>query len=253
MTSHDTTIDDAAWASPWRRRRVGEKVLLSVSLVLTALLTPPWPGCVLVACLSVFLILGPARIRASLLATVMIAPVTFLIIGALPVAIHLGGDGWGIGPVRINADGATTALGLIAHGIAGTLALMVLATTTPMVDVITWLRALRVPDPLLDIASLTYRLLFVLLSTTLAVRQAQVARLGDAASWRRRWHALASTIGSIILRSWQRATNLQRGLEGRGYEESLRTLSPRRARSWPFIGVSLASVAGVWATCWVLA
>ena len=26
------SIDDAAWASPWRRRRVGEKVLLSLAL-----------------------------------------------------------------------------------------------------------------------------------------------------------------------------------------------------------------------------
>ena len=41
MTTY--SIDDAAWASPWRRRRVGEKVLLSLALVLTALLTPPWP------------------------------------------------------------------------------------------------------------------------------------------------------------------------------------------------------------------
>ena len=59
MTTY--SIDDAAWGSPWRRRRVGEKVLLSLALVLTALLTPPWPGCVAVALFSVFLILGPAR------------------------------------------------------------------------------------------------------------------------------------------------------------------------------------------------
>ena len=55
------SIDDAAWASPWRRRRVGEKVLLSLALLLTALLLPPWPGCVAVALVSVFAIVGPAR------------------------------------------------------------------------------------------------------------------------------------------------------------------------------------------------
>lgn len=253
MTSHETTIDDAAWASPWRHRRVGEKVLLSISLVLTALLTPPWPGCVLVAAIAVFFILGPAKIRPRLLAVVMVAPILFLLIGGLPIAFQIGGDGWGVGPLRISPTGVQTALGLIAHGVAGTLGLMVLATTTPMVDVVTWLRGLRVPDALLDIASLMYRLLFVLLSTTLAVHHAQVARLGDAAPLRRRWHTTAGTVGSIILRTWNRATALQRGLEGRGYEESMRTLSPRRPRNWPFIGASVASVAGVWATCWVLA
>ena len=252
MTSHQTSIDDAAWASPWRRRRVGEKVLLSVSLVLTALLTPAWPGCVLVAAVSVFFIVGPARIRPGLLLTVMIAPLTFLVMGSLPVAFQFGGTGWVIGGLRISPDGLGTALGLVAHGVAGTLALMVVATTTPMVDVVTWMRSLRVPDPLLDVASLMYRLLFVLLSTALAVRQAQVARLGDAASWSRRWRAVADTLGSIILRTWARATALQRGLEGRGYEEAMRTLSPRRQRNWGFVCGAVASVAGVWAACWVL-
>lgn len=253
MSSHETSIDDAAWASPWRRRRVGEKVLLSLSLVLTALLTPPWPGCALVAALSLFFILGPARIRAGLLATVLAAPVAFIAIGSVPVAVHLGGDGWGVGVLRVSAQSLATAGGLVAHGVAGTLALMVLATTTPMVDVVTWMRGLRVPDALLDIASLMYRLLFVLLSTTLAVRSAQRARLGDAASLRRRWKAVADTIASIVLRSWQRATSLQRGLEGRGYEESLATLSARRPRSWAFVGATALSVATVWASCWALA
>lgn len=253
MSSHETSIDDAAWASPWRRRRVGEKVLLSVSLVLTALLTPPWPGCVLVAALAVYFILGPARIRPGLLAAVMVAPSLFIAIGSIPVAVHLGGDGWGVGPLRVSPESLGTAGSLVAHGIAGTLALMVLATTTPMVDVVTWMRGLKVPDPLLDIASLMYRLLFVLLSTTLAVRSAQRARLGDAASLKRRFKAVADTTASIMLRSWKGATSLQRGLEGRGYEESLATLSARRPRNWAFIGTTVVSVGAVWASCWALA
>ena len=251
MTTY--SIDDAAWASPWRRRRVGEKVLLSLALVLTALLTPPWPGCVAVALISVFLIVGPARIRPSLLATVLVAPLTFLLLGALPVAVHIGGDGWGVGPLRLTEEGLVTAAGLVAHGIAGTLAIMVLATTTPMVDVLTWLRGLRVPDALLEIASLTYRLLFLLLATTVAVRQAQRVRLGDDATLGRRWAAVASTTGTIVLRTWDRASRLQHGLEGRGYEESLRTLAPRRARNWRFVALSAASVSGVWLLCWAAA
>ena len=59
---HLTALDDAAWAGPWRRVRVGEKVALSLGLVLTALLTPSWPGSVLVATASVALTCGPARI-----------------------------------------------------------------------------------------------------------------------------------------------------------------------------------------------
>nr|WP_231979877.1 cobalt ECF transporter T component CbiQ [Tessaracoccus coleopterorum] len=202
---------------------------------------------------SVFLIIGPARIRPSLLATVLVAPLTFLLLGTLPVVLQFGGDGWGVGPLRLTQEGLTTAAGLFVHGIAGTLAIMVLATTTPMIDVLTWLRGLHLPDPLLEIASLTYRLLFLLLAATIAVRGAQHARLGDEATFRRRWATVASTTGSIILRTWDRAARLQRGLEGRGYEDSLVTLAPVRRRSWSFVGMTAAGVSGVWLLCWAAA
>ncbi|MDF1488983.1 cobalt ECF transporter T component CbiQ [Tessaracoccus caeni] len=252
MASHHTFIDDAAWDSPWRRRRVGEKAGLSVALVLTALLTPPWPGCVLVAALATFYILGPAKIRPGLLALVLVPPALFLLIGTIPVAVHIGGDGWGLGPFRVSRDGLLQAAGLWAHGVAGTVALLLLATTTPLVDLLTWLRTLRIPDVLLEIASLTYRLLFVLLGTALAVHDAQQARLGDAAPLRRRFQASAGTVGSIVIRSWQRASRLQEGLEGRGYEDALLTLTPARPRDWRFVGASALSVAAVWVVVWVM-
>ena len=46
---------------------------------------------------------------------------------------------------RLTEEGLVTAAGLVAHGIAGTLAIMVLATTTPMVDVLTWRWLFAVP------------------------------------------------------------------------------------------------------------
>ncbi|HMR50175.1 MAG TPA: cobalt ECF transporter T component CbiQ [Arachnia sp.] len=251
MASHHTFIDDAAWDSPWRRRRVGEKAALSLALVLTALLTPPWPGSVLVTAVAVFFILGPARIRPGLLGMVLVPPALFLLIGTIPVAVHLGGDGWGAGPFRVSADGLAQAAGLWGHGVAGTVSVLLLAMTTPLVDLLTWLRTLRVPDVLLEIASLTYRLLFVLLGTALAVRDAQQARLGDAAPLRRRFRAAAGTTGSIVIRSWQRAQRLQGGLEGRGYEDALVTLAPQRPRDWRFVGASALSVAAVWGAVWV--
>lgn len=226
--------------------------MLSVALVLTALLTPPWPGCVLVAAAATFCILGPAKIRPGLLAMVLVPPAAFLLIGTIPIAVHIGGDGWGLGPFRVSRDGLAQAAGLWAHGVAGTVSLLLLATTTPLVDLLTWLRTLRIPDALLEIASLTYRLLFVLLGTALAVRDAQQARLGDAAPLRRRFDAAAGTTGSIVIRSWQRARRLQEGMEGRGYEDALLTLTPERPRDWRFIGVAAIGVAAIWGAVWTM-
>ncbi len=259
MLTHNIVIDDAAWDSPWRRRRVGEKVLLSMGLVLTALLSDPWPGCTLVAALALVLMLGSARIRPMLVLVVMTAPLAFLLLGTLPVVsvwhgfhdMAWGDLGWSthgfaLGPVRFTADSVATAGALWAHSLAGTLAFVLLATTTPMVDLLSWLRTLRVPDPLIEIASLTYRLLFLLLGTTIAIRAAQHARLGDAATWRRRWSTTASTVGSVLLTTWERAARLQSGLEGRGYEDALLTLAPNRPRSWRFLLLSVLGLAAIW-------
>lgn len=235
MSGHHVAIDDAAWASPWRRRRVSEKVVLSMGLVVTALLSPPWPGCALVAAVCLGLMLIDARIGARLVGVVVLAPMAFLAMSTIPIV-------WQNGWLRAGI--------LWAHSLAGTLAVELLATTTPMVDLLTWLRRLRVPDPLLEIASLTYRMLFLLLATTLALGEAQRARLGDAASLRRRARTAGQTIGTILVSTWQRADRLNEGLQGRGFEESLRTLAPTRPRSWRMLATIVASLGGIWAANW---
>ena len=100
-----TSLDDAAWDAPWRRRPVGEKVALSTALLLTALCTPSmeasrwvspvvgsgiWPGALLAGILSVIVILGPAHIAGRVLWQAVVAPLVFLIIGGISVLVSLG-------------------------------------------------------------------------------------------------------------------------------------------------------------------
>lgn len=221
--AHFAAVDDAAWESPWRQHPVGPRVLLSVALVLTALLTPAWPGSVLVATLSLWLMLGPARIRASLVAAVTVPPAAFIAAGAVPLAVQVGGT---TPFLTLTPDGVAKALDVVAHGVAGTLALLLLVTTTTMVDLLAWCRRLRVPAPLLEIAGLMYRLLFVLLSTAVAIQRAQQARLAADAPLPQRMRFAAAAVGTTLLRAWDRAARLQRGLELRGYDEDLPTLKP---------------------------
>lgn len=83
-------LDDAAWAAPWRHVRVGQKVMLSLGLLATALIAPPWPATVLVVIAAVTLTLGFAKIPPRTLALAFVAPATFIIIGAISVSIQVG-------------------------------------------------------------------------------------------------------------------------------------------------------------------
>lgn len=70
-------LDDAAWAAPWRDVSVGQKVLLSLGLVATALTAPAWPTTILVAISAVTLALGFAKIPPRTLALAFTAPSAF--------------------------------------------------------------------------------------------------------------------------------------------------------------------------------
>ncbi|MFC2640894.1 MAG: cobalt ECF transporter T component CbiQ [Propionibacterium acidifaciens] len=253
---HIDALDDAAWDSPWRRRRVGEKVLCSMGLVLTALLAPVWPGTVLVSVAAVAFILGSARIRLHVLVEAMSAPIVFLVLGGVSVLLAVGRTPtdawWSLGALSIGPTSSVQALRLFLHGLSGTLAVMVLATTTPMVDLLTWLRRFHVPEPLLEIANLTYRLLFVILDTMLTVMEAQRCRLGDNPvgpmhGLRRRWDNTAAAIGAIGVLAWERAGRLNEGMSHRGFETTLATLPVRRRASPRFIVITLAVIAAIWA------
>ena len=80
-------VDDAAWASAWRHRAPGDKVLLSVGLVVCALVLPVWPGSLLVGLAAVVLALGPARVPARTFLRAVRLPLVFVLIGALTAVV----------------------------------------------------------------------------------------------------------------------------------------------------------------------
>lgn len=242
MSARGLALDTAAWSSPWRQRRVLDKGILALGLLGCAVALPPWPGGVCAGVAALLILLGPGRVPAALLARCMSGPTAFVLIGAATVMVSVWWDG---GPhIGFAPSQWDLALQILVRGTSGALCAFVLATTTPMVDLFAALRHARVPDPLIEVASLTYRLIFVLLDSARAIREAQEARLGyvsRAASYR----SLSTLSAAILVRSWTRARRLEDGLAGRGYVDALRTLDPPARGSRLFIASSLVLVAAI--------
>lgn len=242
-------IDVAAWSSPWRCRSPGDKVLLAFGLVLCALVLPVWPGSPLVAALAVGLTLGPARVGWRVLARAGRAALTFIVLGGLSIAItwqagSAGGSGPALLGLTVTTASAGQAAATTAHAVAGTAAMLLLATTTPITDLLAWARRRGVPEAVVDVAGLVYRLLFVLLATAQAVRAAQTARLGYATR-RAALRSAAALTAAVLTRAWSRARRLEEGLAGRGLDGPLRVLEEARPSSPRFIAASVAALATV--------
>ncbi|SFL53996.1 cobalt ECF transporter T component CbiQ [Geodermatophilus ruber] len=226
-------VDDAAWGSAWRRRAPGDKLLLSAGLVVCALLLPAWPGSLLVGLTAVVLALGPARVPARTFGRAVRWPLAFVAVGALTAVVTVDGGGLGWAP-----DAAARAGSLVGHALAGSAAVLLLATTTPMSDLLPALRRLRVPAAVIEVASVTYRLLFVLLDSLRTIREAQAARMGYS-SLRRTYRSSGALAAAVLTRSWDRAGRLQEGLAGRGLETGLRVLPEALPSSRAFLAATV--------------
>lgn len=113
-----------------------------------------------------------------------------------------------------------------------------------MSDLLAWGRRRGLPDAVADVAGLVYRLLFVLLTTLHAVRDAQTARLGYAGR-RAAARSAAALTAAVLVRSWHRARRLEDGLAGRGLDGALLVLDePRPSSAW-FVGGSVLVASGV--------
>ena len=240
-------VDDAAWASAWRRRSPGDKLLLCGGLVVTALLLPAWPGSVLVGLTAVALALGPARVPAHTFGRAIRWPLAFVAVGAVTAVVTVDGGGLGWAP-----DAAARAGSLVGHAMAGSAAVLLLATTTPMSDLLPALRRARVPAAVVEVASVTYRMLFVLLDSLRTIREAQTARMGHS-SLRRSYRSSGLLAAAVLTRSWDRARRMQEGLAGRGMESGLRVLPDVLPSSRLFLTCSAAGLAAIATTSAVLA
>ena len=240
------TLDDAAWSSRWRTRSTLEKSLVCLGLLLVAATTNSLAVAGLVGASAVGLAVM-ARVPLGVWMRSMIGPVIFIAIGGLTIAITFGaGDLVSWGPVGVDEGSASRAALVAGRALAATSAMILLAATTPMVDLLAGVRRARVPEVVVDVAAVTYRLIFSLLDSAAAISAAQAGRLGYA-NGRAARRSVGVLAAAVLVHAWERARRLEEGLAGRGGVTSV-PIVPARAVSAPFVltgGVLVLSLGGL--------
>jgi cobalt/nickel transport system permease protein len=128
---------------------------------------------------------------------------------------------WSVGSIWISSSPASLYRGLtlVTRALGAAAAMNFLALTTPLVDMIELFRRWRIPGELIDIMTIVYRSIFVLLESLDTMYQAQESRLGYNTSY---WRAMnsAALLGSrLFVEAFQRSRRMQIALESRGYED----------------------------------
>lgn len=218
-------IERAAYANRWRRVAPGAKAGFALAgLVAAGLAASPATAGAIALLLALATIFG-AGVPAGLYLRVAAPALGFLVLSCLSLLFSVGADADGRLAWQAAPDALPRIAGLAGRALASLAALLLLALTTPLPELIAVLRRLRVPAALLDLMVLCYRMLFVFAAARRATLTAQTARLGYATARHAR-RSLGLVAANLALQVWQRARALQAAAEARNGDGALRFLAP---------------------------
>lgn len=181
----------------------------------------------------------PVRFVVSRLA--VIAP---FVLFAFTLPFVATGERVEVAGVGLARDGLWGMFNVLAKAGLGATASIVLAGTTEQTRILTGLERLRVPPALTNIAAFMLRYLEVIAGELNRTRTAMTAR-GYDPRWLWQVKPLASTAGSMFVRSYERGERVHAAMLGRGFTGTMPAVDVRRASAAEWSAAAVVPLAAV--------
>jgi cobalt/nickel transport system permease protein len=235
-------IEQSAYANRWRQVAPAAKGSFALAALAAAFIaaTPAVAACI--ALLLAMATVALAGVPIGLYLRVAAPAAGFLAVSSLSLLFSVGADAAGSLAWQFAPDAVPRVATVAARSLASLAALLLLVLTTPLRDLIALLRQLHMPEVLLDLMVLCYRMLFVLSEALNDTLTAQSARLGYT-NTARSLRSLGLLAANLAIQVWQRAQALHMAALARNGCGPLRFLSPTFAHSGR--DTSIAATAGV--------
>lgn len=196
------------------------RILALVGFMLVVVATPrEWYAAFAGYLLLVVAVILLARVPVLWVVRRMVIEVPFLVFALLLPFIATGPRTELLG-LTVSEPGLLAAWGLVAKGTLGVMASLTLAATTEPTAVLLGLRRLRMPDLVVQIMGFMLRYLHVVTADLGRMLVAMRSRGLDPRS-PRSWPALARTLGSLFIRSYERGERVHLAMLSRGYTGEL--------------------------------
>ncbi|MDH7594046.1 MAG: cobalt ECF transporter T component CbiQ [Methanomicrobiales archaeon] len=170
--------------------------------------------------LIVILLAGiPARVYLSLL----LLPSPFLVLSIVAILLITGGGNAltaiHLGPytLHLSTGAIVIAINTAARILGGMSALLFVALTTPMVELFSLLKSLRLPQEFIDLSMLVYRCTFLMLAEAIAIQNAQTMRQGYS-NFRNSIRSISLLGSGLFIRGWNRGEELLLAMDSRCYD-----------------------------------
>jgi len=192
-----------------------------------------------------------ARVPLTTLARRLTIETPFLIFAiALPLLAR--GERIEVGGVDLSIEGLWAAWNILVKATLGTATMMLLVSTTPITSILQGLQKLKVPSVIVAIAGFMIRYADVIASE---MRRMKVGRQSRGYEPRVLWQAraLASSAGTLFIRSYERGERVHLAMMSRGYAGAMPEPAVVEASSMDWLTAFLvpALAAAVCAGAWL--
>jgi cobalt/nickel transport system permease protein len=222
-------IDRNAQTNRWRRIPVGDKAALAVGMMIVSLCTAGWLVQGIIVVIMWGSLLAGARVPPRDALQCASIPVGFIAASSVAQLISLHFD-HGMPVLGFSSQALVPAAQLALRSFACVSALLWLALTTPLTDILQLLRRLGLGHEISDIALMMFRFVWLTLDCLESGVHSQANRLGYV-GYRRGLHSMAMLLASLLPRVFGRARRLENGLAARGYAGELRFIEVTRQSS----------------------
>jgi cobalt/nickel transport system permease protein len=148
-----------------------------------------------------------------------------------------------IGSLNLYVDGLLAGASIVVKGTLGILVAINLSATTTAREILNGLETLKMPTPMVQIASFMLRYVNVVNDEMLRMAVARASR-GFEATGVKQWPVLATAAGALFIRSYERGERVHLAMIARGYQGELpRTEKINNSVRYWVIGLAVPFIA----------
>ncbi len=241
-----STIDTIAHTNKLRHIDTRLKIIFAVTtLLITAASTSPIPP-LLAFIIATILILFAAKIKLRTYLLLLLTPVFFGLVSLVLMSLFYG---YADSPLysfeilsrtfEVQKEGINMGLLVGTRTLGGSACLLFLAFTTPMTELFSGLRWLRIPEVVIELSMIIYRYIFVFMEEAERMWFAGSTR-GDG-SFQKKIEVFSMLSSTLFLRTIQQGEKLFVAMNSRCYEGELKSLAYTENKS----GISIISICAI--------
>lgn len=223
----ENTLDNYAHSNNLKDMNTYFKVLLGILTMLVSLISTSPVVPIIIAFFMSVLIIFLAKISWKFYLKFFLFPFSFGLITFIFMALFFGVGTHvmelGIFNLAVTADGFNLGLLVFARMLGGFTCLAFLALTTPMSELFSVLRYVKIPQIVLELAMLMYRYIFVFLDEAINMYHSQETRLGYS-SLKTSFKSMGMLGSNLFIRTWVKGEQAYVAMESRGYTGQIKPM-----------------------------